>query len=145
MSVTATSFQIYNSGANPTGSPFSLYRYGREGVRMSGSNPAVFTVEDAGSGANKIISGTVTSINGGRVTFPSSFTYRCYGLSVQHLDDLGVNWDYNSGYHGGEVTIVYASGTYDASGFTLYSNFSYLSGVSELNGNFSFCYTAWGI
>lgn len=147
MSVTVTDFSIYNSGANPTGSPFSLYRLGKEGVRLVGSNPAMFSIEHAGSGgsSNRIISGTVTSSNGARVTFPQAFLNRCYGLSVQHLDDLNVNWDYNAGYHGGEVTIVYASGTPDATGFTLYANFSYLSGISPLSGNFNFCYTAWGV
>lgn len=145
MSVTVTDFSIYNTGANPTGSPFALYRLGKEGVRTAGSNPAMFNLEHAAAGANKVISGTVTSSHGARVTFPVAFTYRCYGLSVQHLDDLSVNWDYNSGQHGGEVTIVYASGTPDAAGFTLYVNLSYLSGISSLTGNFSFCYTAWGI
>jgi hypothetical protein len=145
MSVLVSSFAISASGT-PVGSPFSLYRFGREGVRTVGSGPAVFNIEHAAAGANKVISGTVTSSHGSRVTFPAAFTYRCYGLSVQHLDDISsVNWDYNTGYHGGEVTIVYASGSYDAAGFTLYANFSYLSGVSSLSGNFSFCYTAWGI
>lgn len=146
MSVTVTDFSIYNSGANPTGSPFSLYRLGREGVRTAGSNPAMFNIEHASAtSANRVISGIVTSSNGARVTFPVAFPNRCYGLSVQHYDDLNVNWDYNSGYHGGEVTIVYASGTPDATGFTLYANFSYLSGISSLAGNYSFCYTAWGV
>jgi hypothetical protein len=144
MSVKATSFQIYSE----LNGPFQnrLFKYGREGLRMVGSNPAMFYCDSGSSTtAAKMISGTVTAVSGGRVTFPAAFTYRCFGLSVQHVDDLSVNWDYNSGYHGGEVTVVYASGLYDASGFYLYGNLSYLSGVSEMSGNFTYCYTAWGI
>lgn len=146
MSIRVTSFQIM-APADLGGQWYNgMFKFGREGVRMSGSNPAMFYCESGSSTtASKMISGTVTVASGGRVTFPASFTYRCFGLSVQQVDDLGVNWDYNSGTHAGEPTVVYASGLYDASGFYLYGNFSYQSGVGALSGNFTYCYTAWGI
>lgn len=122
----------------------NLFVLGKRGTR-SGANPAMFKIEHGGANPCKVMSGTGTYANGSRVTFPYSFSYRCFGLSVQHYDELSVNWDYNSGTHGGEVTVVYASGTYDATGFYLYSSFSWQSAVAQLSGNFSYCWTAWGI
>ena len=134
-------------GSTPFTSIFSIYA--RRGTRTGGGSSAQFRMDNpAGGGydnASKVMSG-YSSFTGPsqRFNYPYAMTVRTWGLSIQFLDDLSVNWDYNSGYHGGEVTCVMAAATFDQTGFQLYANLSYLSGLSGLNGTFNFSYIAWG-
>jgi hypothetical protein len=135
-------------GSVPFTSIFSIYA--RRGTRTGGGSSAQFRLDQPGpyggyDNASKVMSG-YGSFTGPsqRFNYPYAMAFRTWGLSINFLDDLSVNWDYNTGYHGGEVTMVMAAASYDQTGFQIYSNFSYLSGVSPLNGTFNFSYIAWG-
>lgn len=138
-------------GASLSSTPFSriLSIDGRRGTRTGSAPQSMFRIDNPGGGgydnASKVMTGygSFTGQNQ-RYNYPYAMQFRTWGLSIQFYDDLSVNWDYNAGYHGGEVTMVMAAATFDQTGFQIYSNFSYLSGVSPLSGTFNFCYVAWG-
>ena len=136
MPVTVGSDQITNylyHGASLGSTPFTriISINARRGTRTGGGSSAQFRIDNpAGGGydnASKVMTG-YGSFTGPsqRYNYPYAMTFRTWGLSVQFYDDLSVNWDYNAGYHGGEVTMVMAAATFDQTGFQIYSNFSFV-------------------
>lgn len=127
-----------------------LWVNGRRGTGTGASNNRAFGVDypvGAGyNGSSKIMTGygTYSGTNPTRINFQQSFQYYCSGLSVQFIDNQGVNWDSTIGR--GTPTIVMLAGQFDASGFSLTNALYWNSTVTILPaGTWGYCYAAYGV
>jgi len=124
----------------------------RRGTRTGTSTASIFRIDQpAGGGydlATKVVTGygsftTNTGGTGTRFNYPYAMVNRTWGLSIQFMDDQSANWDYNDPTRAAPNPIMIAA-SFDATGFQVYSMFTWNAQVTIPVATLNFSYTAWG-